>query len=141
MKVLIAGVLLVLCTICTMGQKFINTELIDELLKENKTLFSTKQIIGGIIKQHLRNKPHAPKSLELEIQNALDYKGYIEKVRKIYRDSFTENEIKELISLHRLGNIELYKKKNDRVSKPLYSIGSEFGKDALKIINSKLQQY
>lgn len=136
------GILIVLST--SMGYAQNNsskTKAIDALLIENQAKAGTEQIMLGLIRSYMGKKPNAPKSLEQEIQNSLDYDGYMIKVKAAYNKIYTEAEIKELTELHKSGNTELYKQKSERVAKLLYDIGSEFGRESVKIITTKLQPY
>lgn len=142
MKKIVLGILIILSSSMVYGQNSSSkSKAIDALFVQNQTKSGTEQIMLGLIKQYMSKKPNAPKSLEQEIQNSLDYKGYMTKVKAAYDKAYTEEEIKELTQLHQSENMELYKQKSERVAKALYDIGSAFGRESVKIITAKLQPY
>lgn len=141
MQNFIIGILVVVSTSMVNGQSESKSKAIDALLIETKAKESTQQIMFGLIKQSISKKPNAPKSLDHEIQNSLDYEGYIIKVKAAYDKAYTKEEINELTQLHKSGEINKYKEKSERVTKALYDIGVEFGRESVVIIQKKIQSY
>jgi len=133
--------MLMLVTSLSYSQEDSKSKAIDALLEENKARENTEQIMLGLIRSYVNKKPNAPKSLEQEILKSLDWKSYMAKVKAAYAKAYTEEEIKELTELHRSGKMEQYKQKSERVSQALYDIGSEFGRESVKVIQQKLQGY
>lgn len=141
MKQNIIAIFLLFSMSVAFSQSNNKSDLINTLLLETKAESGTKDIMSGIIKQFMSRKPNAPKSLEQEIQNSIDYSDYMKKVKSAYDTTYTEAELKELIEIHQSGNQELFKQKSERVAKSLYDIGNKFGVSAVRVIKAKLQSY
>jgi len=116
------------------------SEAITILLKETKAEEDSRELMSVLIKEFLKRKPNAPKSIEREIHNAIDYKAYMNKVKATYDESYTEEEIRDLTQLYKT-NKELYKQKSKKVEKALYNLGTEFGRQSVGVINAMLQFY
>ena len=58
------------------AQTTTKSEAIDNLMTVNQTKESTQQVIGLIIQRYLEQKPNAPKSLAIDIENEIDYRTY-----------------------------------------------------------------
>jgi hypothetical protein len=141
MKKFIVGIVVMLSMSIAYGQNSSKSKNIDVLLVETQAKETTQQIIEGIIRQYIAKKPNAPKSIEQEIQKSIDYESYMKNIKAAYAEAYSELEINELIKIHKSGDQQLFKKKSERVAKPLYDIGNAFGKEVVQVIVDKLQPY
>lgn len=115
--------------------------MVNQLLEVIETKKETEGMMGGIIRQFIKKKPNVPQEIEQEIQNSLKYEAYYQKVREVYVNNYTEEELEELSSLFQQGKKEMYKAKTEKIKGLLYQIGKEFGKESVQIINDRLSKY
>jgi len=115
--------------------------LINELISVTQVKQGTVKLIDQLINSYLSKTPNAPKSIVAQIHDNIDYEDYLIKVRLAYSQSYSEAEVKELISAYMTGNTALYTIKSEKVSPILYDIGTAFGKAAVKVILQKLEPY
>jgi len=141
MKIILIGIFVLMGTTLSYGQNSSKSKALDALLVETQAKESTQQIIEGIIQQYMAKKPNAPKSIDQEIQKSIDYESYMKNIKAAYAEAYSELEINELIKIHKSGDQQLFKKKSERVAKPLYDIGNAFGKEVVQVIVDKLQPY
>lgn len=116
-------------------------EAIDALLLESRAKEVTEQLMQGLISSYVDKKPGAPESLKQDIFESLDFKAYLKQVKAAYDRAYSKEEIIELTKLHKSNKMEAYKQMSESVSKDLYNIGTEFGRESVKLIQEKLSDY
>ena len=128
-------ILLLLLFTVTRGQLNQSKEaVIDELIQVTKVEESTQYLVNMLIDRKGKVSAVRKEAIHKEI----DYKGYYNKVRQVYRDNYTESELYELVAIKRSGNQALFKMKTEQVKDKLYLVGKEFGKGVGDLIRMRL---
>ena len=114
-------------------------ELATQLVKEMKARENAKAMVEGMINMYKKRQPNVSEAVLEEVKKNTDYASYEKDVIKAYSDTYTTEELKELLNLLALPDKTAFKEKNQKVSGRLYQIGQAFGQKFGSTIQQKMQ--
>jgi len=94
-------------------------------------------VVDRGIELYQKKKPAVPQQVWIDIKNSVDYTSYMNKVTCIFDSNYSQQEIKNLVTLANASKPKLPQFKNI-VQHQLYDAGNEFGKKFGELIKEKL---
>lgn len=128
-----------ICTMVNAQDK--KAQVVEELLEVTKVEASVPLIISSIMGKFKQRRTDIPDSYWKEIEKGVDYSSFINGARKLYNDNYTVAELEELVSLFKVGDMETYKQKSERITPQLYQVGNDFGQQTVQFIVEKMKAY
>lgn len=112
---------------------------IEKLLQVSQTKQNTEEKVKEVLSMYKKKYPNVSIMTWGGIEESINYQTYYAKIRQVYRSSYSDAEIKELIKLYNPKTMDQYMAKSKRVEQKLYDVGKEFGKELSAHIQARVK--